>query len=53
MDRLTSPYVLSAILAVPTLLLIMGLFKKNKFVVDGRVRLKIGLAYATDRNSKG
>ena len=46
MDWITSPYVLSAIVAVPTLLLVMGLFKKNKFIVDGRVRLKFDLAYA-------
>ena len=44
MDWLTSPYFLSAIVAVPALLLIMGLFKKNQFIVDGRVRLNISLA---------
>jgi hypothetical protein len=37
---LTSPYFLSAVVAIPALILIMGLFKKNQFVVDGRVRLK-------------
>jgi hypothetical protein len=37
----TSPYILSAVVVIPVLLLTMGLFKKDKFVVEGRVRLKV------------
>lgn len=37
MDWIKSPYVLSAIVALPVLVLVMGLFKKNQFIVDGRV----------------
>ena len=44
MDWITSPYFLAAVVAVPTLVLIMGLFKKDQFVVDGRVRLNFSLA---------
>jgi hypothetical protein len=35
------PYLLSIVLAVPTLILIMGFFsKKEQFPVEGRVRLR-------------
>jgi hypothetical protein len=37
--ELPSPFILSLILAIPIVLVIMGLFSKNQFVVEGRVSL--------------
>ena len=47
MDLLKDPYFLASCLLLPTVLLIMDLFKKSKFVVDGRVRLNFYLAAAS------
>lgn len=47
MMELTSPYLLSLILVVPVVLFIMGFFTgKDKFPVEGRVRLKFALLTA-------
>ncbi|KIW06928.1 hypothetical protein, variant 2 [Verruconis gallopava] len=55
----TNPYLLAAVFAIPTLLVAMGLLKKNKFVVEGRTALLtgasqgMGLAVAIKLAQKG
>ncbi|KAE9971613.1 hypothetical protein EG328_005485 [Venturia inaequalis] len=47
--ELPSPYYLSLILAIPLFLVIMGLFSKNQFVVEGRTVLLTGASQGMGR----